>query len=60
MKMNQAQEKVSLTIDETKEVAGGYSFGGGSLLSLSSLKVGVYAQAAGSGLNVLNVVARSF
>ncbi len=61
MKMNQAQEKVSLTIDETQQVAGGYSFSTSSVLSLSSLKVGVYAQAAGTGgLRVLNVVAPSF
>ncbi len=57
--MKSVNEKVKLTVDETKKVAGGFSFSKLNLSSFSEPSLQVYAQVA-SSLSSLKPVADSF
>lgn len=56
--MKDANEKVKLSVEESKQVAGGFSFSGFNLSSFSEPTLQVYAQVA-SSLSSLKPVADS-
>lgn len=57
--MKNVTETVKLTVEDSKNVAGGYSFSGFNLSKFSAPKLQVYAQVA-SSLESLKPVASSF